>query len=415
MFERGCRQIRSGAQLDVLVLGAGPAGLAIAAELAGQGLSVVCLDPDPARRWDNTYAAWRDDVAVELAARTAKRTWRRALVRFDEGPQLTLDRDYLLFDNIALRAELLARLSTHGGQVAAGRATRVLHDDAGVATQLAEGTKVRSRLVVDACGASSPFTRRPAAVPAFQTAFGAMVRTAGHGFAADEMTLMDFSGVDQASSFLYALPMNDDVLFAEETCLVGRPAMGQDELERRLFARLRRMNIGVDCVIATERCRIPMGIGVPPVQPTVPFGAAAAFTHPATGYQVGRALRLAPRVALAVAESLDGGDPRDASEAAFEAMWPGSSRRAWAIYTFGMELLRTFDSTRMQNFMTCFFRLPQRTWGGYMSGRLSVGQVADAMVRVFADVDPSLKRTLIRATAQATARPLWRALTIGGV
>ena len=48
---------------DVLVVGAGPAALAIAAELAEQGLAVAVLAASDCRDpWPNTYWIWGDDV-----------------------------------------------------------------------------------------------------------------------------------------------------------------------------------------------------------------------------------------------------------------------------------------------------------------------------------------------------------------
>ena len=48
---------------DVLVIGAGPAGLAIAAELCDRGLQVTGLAPQaPSTLWVNTYGIWTDEL-----------------------------------------------------------------------------------------------------------------------------------------------------------------------------------------------------------------------------------------------------------------------------------------------------------------------------------------------------------------
>lgn len=53
--------------VDVAIAGAGPAGIATAAELGQQGLSVVVVDPAPLQHWPNNYGVWCDEfVAMDL-------------------------------------------------------------------------------------------------------------------------------------------------------------------------------------------------------------------------------------------------------------------------------------------------------------------------------------------------------------
>src|SRR5690606_15824498 len=100
-------------------------------------------------------------------------------------------------------------------------------------------------------------------------------------------------------------PIGPRHVFLEETSLVRRPAMSLAALRDRLNARLAAMDIGLTGVVATERCLIPMGTSLPlRSQPTIAFGAAAGMIHPASGYSLGRALRLAPAVAEAIAGGL---------------------------------------------------------------------------------------------------------------
>ena len=46
----------------VLVLGAGPAGLAITASLAERGTPVACRNPTLPPPWPNQYGLWRDEL-----------------------------------------------------------------------------------------------------------------------------------------------------------------------------------------------------------------------------------------------------------------------------------------------------------------------------------------------------------------
>ena len=43
---------------DVVVAGAGPAGRALAAELAARGLDVALVSPSPLRPWTATLSEW---------------------------------------------------------------------------------------------------------------------------------------------------------------------------------------------------------------------------------------------------------------------------------------------------------------------------------------------------------------------
>ena len=47
---------------DVAICGAGPAGLATAAECAARGLKVCVADPALGRDWPNNYGVWIDEV-----------------------------------------------------------------------------------------------------------------------------------------------------------------------------------------------------------------------------------------------------------------------------------------------------------------------------------------------------------------
>jgi len=47
---------------DILVVGAGPAGLSATDALARQGLRVGCIAPSQPPRWPNTYGVWLDEL-----------------------------------------------------------------------------------------------------------------------------------------------------------------------------------------------------------------------------------------------------------------------------------------------------------------------------------------------------------------
>jgi hypothetical protein len=74
--------LESGAELDVLVAGAGPAGLSLAAELAKQGLRVGVIAPDTS--FTNNYGVWYDEFAELGLEGTLKNVYDDVLVWMDD-------------------------------------------------------------------------------------------------------------------------------------------------------------------------------------------------------------------------------------------------------------------------------------------------------------------------------------------
>src|SRR5687768_11534713 len=105
----------------LVIVGAGPAGLALAASARELDLSVTLLDPAPEARWIPTYAGWVDELDAPLDA-----VWPTVEVRIDEGEVLTLRRPYGRVDGPALQDRLRARVA--GARIVARRAVRVAPD-----------------------------------------------------------------------------------------------------------------------------------------------------------------------------------------------------------------------------------------------------------------------------------------------
>lgn len=413
---RFCEELRPSRRVDVVVMGAGPSGLALGSELARGGALVASVAPRPEAAWKPNYGVFLDDLESSLVSACVRHVWRAPFVQLDPARRVPLDRAYGRFDNDTLQAHLAGELRRHGGRSIAGRAVRIEHDADGSRVHLGDGSHLDASVVVDATGADSQFVRRPARQLAFQSAYGELVRVERHGFASGEMPLMDFRGESSPPTFLYAMPFASDLLFVEETSLVRRPPMSHGLLRAKLHARMQHMGLSVREVVSREVCLIPMGAGLPyGDQRVIAYGAAASFVHPATGYQLARALRLAGKVADAILTGLSRGGPAKASEDAYRCMWPGSARRAWELYTFGMEVLADLDAENLRRFMSAFFALPRETWSGYMSGTLSAAQVASAMARLFVGVETKMKWSLLEAGARPSSLPLWRAVLSGGV
>ncbi len=88
--------------IDVLVVGAGPAGWALADACARLGLRTSLVAPRPDALWRPTYGMWLDETAaLPLGAR-----WVTARARVQAGGSRWLARSYAVLDNESVRSAL---------------------------------------------------------------------------------------------------------------------------------------------------------------------------------------------------------------------------------------------------------------------------------------------------------------------
>lgn len=405
------------AEIDVWIVGAGPAGLALAHACAGQGLRLGLLDPDPERAWAPNYGLWLDDAeALEVDAWIARR-WSAARLDFAEGP-VVLDRGYGLLDDRRWQLDMLADLRAAAARVEAGALAAIEHDDEGVCLHTEAGAKLRAKLVVDATGHDSAFVaREDGPPPAYQVAWGERwaVDDAAQLAAPEQMGFMDWRSTGSEEhgealppSFLYAMPAPEaGELFVEETVLVGRAPSNPGEwfspLERRLRRRLDGLGLGDRLrgaePLELERCVIPMGGPLPRGdQRTLAFGGAAAMVHPATGYMLSHALRRRERVAKALAELCARWvAPGLPSREAWRAIWTDEEVRAWRLFRFGMEVTLELDRAGVARFFREFFELPEPRWRGFLSASSPTPELMATMLRYFAAAPWSIQRRLAGA------------------
>ncbi len=364
-------------------MGGGPAGWSLAAALRARGVDVTLIAPAPHAPWPAKYGAFADEL--ESLDCPASFVWPDTVVKTDAATR-RLGRRYARVDADALQAKL----------VAAAAGARVVEDTVELGEDPREviGREIhRADLVVDARGAP----RGDAA----QVAYGVTVPLGG-SIERGVATMMDFSaveGVDGPPSFLYALPLGDRV-FVEETSLVARPPLTIDVLRARLQRRLAGLGLELRDARDEERCLIWMDAPPPPRDAgVVPFGAAAGFVHPATGYSIVRTLTEAPRVAEAITSGAG-------AAAAIDAMWPPELRRARALHDLGREVLLDLDRPTLQRFFEAFFETPG--WPDYLSGTAPGTAVAATMWALFGSLPWALKW---RASRPFGTFRGWRALT----
>lgn len=397
-------------RVDVVVMGAGPAGEAVASACAARGLDTLLVDPAPDRPWVPTYAAWVDELeGLGLDEALAAR-WPVAEVHTGHST-VTLQRPYAVFDNAALRAALRARSTRLN--VLQGRVTAIDHDDDGSFVSVGS-VRVRARLVVDASGGASPWVERTAGdAQLHQRAFGRIGVLASDSAQVDGLTWMDLRAPGVAEdvhvpTFLYAMRFPDGRVLLEETSLVRAPAVTFEELEARLDARMRAMGLRFATVEHVERCSIPMDLPLPRVgQRVIAFGTAGGHVHPATGFMVARCLRLAPDLARSVSDAIACGARGDAlARTVWAAVWPEDTSSGRDLHLFGMSAAANMTTAETQQFFSAFFDLPAETWRAFLSGPPSVSRVAGAMWSVFALAPWPVRFALLRRGGAAGWRHL---------
>jgi lycopene cyclase-like protein len=383
------------AAADLLVVGAGPAALAIGAELAGRGLQVCALAPaDPATPWPNTYGIWAEEVESLGLAHLLSHRWSDTVSHFGPGDTpLPHGRDYGLFDKAGLQRHWLDRAAAAGLTWQRGAARAVHHDNVHTTVTTAEGQLLRARLVVDASGHEAVFVRRPAeAALAGQAAYGIVGRFSAPPIRPGSFVFMDYRSEHlaeaerrQPPTFLYAMDLGDDVYFVEETSLALAPPVSFAVLRDRLHRRLAHGGVVVQEVLHEEFCLFPMNPPLPDLrQRVVGFGGAAAMVHPASGYLVGGLLRRAPDLAGAIAAGLERGLVGEAlAQQAWQGLWTPALRWKHAFYRFGLEKLMRFEEPRLRHHFASFFSLPSDQWYGFLTNTLTPPELLAAMVGLY--------------------------------
>jgi len=405
--------------LDLLVVGCGPAGLAVA-ELAGKrGLRVAVVDPDPLRMWPANYGVWVDEFEAMGLADCFDKTWEKARVCMTEEENertggVVLNRPYGRVNRAALKRRLLELSSQNGVMFAAGLVGGgegdVVHAP-GHSTVRCKGlpggrTELVARQVLDATGHSRRLVEfAEDFTPGYQAAYGAMLRVAdnGHAFDPDEMFFMDWRdehlegddkrGNAEEPTFLYTMPFSRTKLFVEETSLVARPGVPFDELKDRLVKRLAYLGVKVEAFEEEEFCLIPMG-GVLPKMPqrVLGIGGTAGMVHPSTGFMIARTLKSAPTLVDAIVGGMEaqreaGGayDADEVSRRVWAQVWPEEEQRQRTFMVFGMEILLNMDVDATRRFFAGFFSLQDKQWGGFLSWRLSAVSLIGFGLSLFAE------------------------------
>jgi lycopene beta-cyclase len=286
-------------------------------------------------------------------------------------------------------------------------ANSIQHDASGTTVQLqtVDGSMlvVRSQLVVDCTGHETKLVVRESnretnTAPGFQIAYGCLVQVECDNDGADTsrvgpydkqaMTLFDYRTdhydsansttqrkVAQAPTFMYAMPLDGNRIFFEETSLVARPALSFQECKDRTVQRLAYHGIRVSKMEEEEFCYIPMGGALPAKdQRIVALGGAAVMAHPSTGYHLCRCLSGALDLSIVLRRELNAVSvtgPKNLDRIAalcYHSLWSPSNimQRNFAVY--GGEYLMQKDVVGLRGFFDGFFKLPLPLWAGFLAG-----------------------------------------------
>ncbi|KAL6224207.1 hypothetical protein ACLB2K_003063 [Fragaria x ananassa] len=405
--------------LDLVVIGCGPAGLALAAESAKLGLKVGLVGPD--LPFTNNYGVWEDEFKDLGLEGCIEHVWQDTIVYLDdESEPIMFGRAYGRVSRDLLHEELLRRCVESGVSYLCSRVESIVEGSNGHSLIACEhGINISSRLATVASGAASgKLLQYEVGGPkvCVQTAYGVEVEVENYPYDPNLMVFMDYRDYTKQKvpcleaeypTFLYAMAMSPTKIFFEETCLASKDAMPFDLLKKKLFTRLNTLGIQIVKTYEEEWSWIPVGGSLPNTeQKNLAFGAAASMVHPATGYSVVRSLSEAPKYATVIAKILKQDHSnaslsrqisnQNISMQAWNTLWPQERKRQRAFFLFGLALLVQMDIEGMRTFFATFFRLPTWMWQGFLGSSLSSVDLMLFALYMFVIAPNSLRSRLVK-------------------
>ena len=402
---------------DVLVLGAGPAGMAIASALGKEKLEVEVLSPNgPDEPWPNTYGIWGKEVDQLGLQDLLEYRWKNTVSFFGHG---SLEEhhyenkatehflDYGLFDKKKLHSYWLKECNKSHIKWHEGFAEKIHFQKNKSIVSTSDGNTYSARLVVDATGYDPVFLKLKSCGPlAVQTCYGIVGSFSKPPLKKGQFVLMDYRNdhlneeqKKEPPTFLYAMDMGNGKYFLEETSLGLVNPLTMENLKKRLEKRLSYRNISITSMQHEELgLFLPMNMPIPNFkQQILGYGGAASMVHPASGYLIGNVLRRAPLVAKAISTAMN--DKKlstyHIARKGWESLWPKELIRKKSIYQFGLEKLMRFDEKLLREFFGSFFKLPKTQWYGFLTDTLSLREIVYAMCIMFIRAPWSVKKGLM--------------------
>ncbi|KAG2310754.1 hypothetical protein Bca52824_022311 [Brassica carinata] len=352
--------VGDGGALDLVVIGCGPAGLALAAESAKLGLKVGLIGPD--LPFTNNYGVWEDEFNDLGLQKCIEHVWRDTIVYLDDNNPITIGRAYGRVNRRLLHEELLRRCAESGVSYLSSKVESITEAPNGLRLVSCErNTVVPCRLATVASGAASgKLLQYELGGPrvCVQTAYGVEVEVENSPYDPDQMVFMDYRDYTNQKvrcleaeypTFLYAMPMTKTRVFFE-----------------KLMLRLDTLGIRILKTYEEEWSYIPVGGSLPNTeQKNLAFGAAASMVHP-----------------LQVAIQFLG-----------YSMATRKGQRAF--FLFGLALIVQLDIGGIRSFFHTFFRLPKWMWQGFLGSTLTSGDLVLFAFYMFIIAPNNLRKGLI--------------------
>ena len=391
--------------MDVLVIGAGPGGLAIAAALGQENLSVGVLTANNYDEpWPYTYGIWGEEVDELGFEDLLKHRWSKTVSYLEEGSKnlsssandaTQHEKDYGLFDKKKLQKHWIDQCNEASVHWFRGMASEFEVNDIYSLVKTSTGRELTSKIIIDATGYEPIFLNiKNKGEVAVQTCYGIVGEFSKPPVEDNQFVLMDYRSNHlnkkekaEPPTFLYAMDMGNGKYFLEETSLGLAPPVEIETLKARLHSRLKHRNIEIIQIDHEENgLFLPMNIPIPDLnQSILGFGGSAGMVHPASGYLVGGILRRAPSLAkeLAVAINNKRSSPAEIVQIGWQSLWPKELRRKQALYQFGLEKLMRFEEQQLRQFFKSFFGLSNKQWYGFLTNTLTITELVNAMWTMF--------------------------------
>ncbi|XP_020588363.1 lycopene epsilon cyclase, chloroplastic [Phalaenopsis equestris] len=403
--------------LDLIVIGCGPAGMSLAAEVAKTGLRVGLIGPD--LPFTNNYGVWEDEFKGLGLEGCIEHVWQDTIVYLDSNDPILIGRAYGRVSRHLLHSELLRRCQETHVEFLDSKVEKIIEASDGSSIVVCEGDlMIPCRLATVASGAASgKLLQYEVGGPrvTVQTAYGVEAEVGNNPYDPKSMVFMDYRdhvkgkiiSSDEYPTFLYVMPLSPTRVFYEETCLASRNAMPFDLLRSKLMSRLDAMGVRILKIYEEEWSYIPVGGSLPNTeQKNLAFGAAASMVHPATGYSIVRSLSEAPKYASVISNILMRnsfsrqnkivGSVYNPSALAWRTLWPQERKRQRAFFLFGLALILQLDIDGIRIFFQTFFRLPDWMWQGFLGSTLSSVDLIWFSFYMFAIAPNSLRISLVR-------------------